>query len=131
MSMNFREFLGRVIDEGKEAATQSFSGKPEKNHMLQGSLAGFEICRDKSPPQLAELLQRGQRLRMNLRFAGASSNLTRYWKWACYVNEIEWVCNVVSAALYNQGMPVIVTPTARGVMKAASILGTKVDGLSN
>ena len=37
-----------------------------------------------------------------------------YWYARCFALEVEWVCNVVSAMLMNEGRPTIVTPTARG-----------------
>ena len=56
-----------------------------------------------------------------------------YWEARCYALEVEWVANVVSAALVSAAMlcggktaiPVIITPTTRGMMKAREILGVR------
>jgi hypothetical protein len=48
-----------------------------------------------------------------------------YWYWRCYQLEVEWVANVLSAILNAQGLPIIATVTARGMMKAAEIIGVK------
>ena len=51
------------------------------------------------------------------------TDIERYWRVRCFALEVEWTCNVVSAALVNQGLgEAIVPPTARGVMQAARIL---------
>ena len=49
-----------------------------------------------------------------------------YWWFRCFQLEVEWVCNVVSAMLMNEGhhTPLLSwLPTANGAMKAASIVG--------
>ncbi len=109
---SYQDLLARVIGDGIEAARVDYRPGPE----LDGSVAGFEACRGRTPEQLAALLQEA---RLEARRGQAGD----YWFWRCRELEVEWVCNVVSAALLNQGLPVIVTPTARGVFKAAEILG--------
>lgn len=60
----------------------------------------------------------------------AGTNTTRamleqlpdYWRHRCFHAEIEWVCNCVSAMLMNEGLPTIITPTCRGVMRANDVL---------
>jgi len=116
--MEYNTLLTRIIDEGIEAAKKSYANRPDK---LKGSVDGFESCRGKSPAELASALAA----------AGAATNAARicradnYWEVRCFELEVEWMCNVVSAALLNQGLPTIVQPTARGMMKAASIIGVK------
>lgn len=115
--MDYNEFLEKIINEGIEAAKRDYKDELKKD----GSVCGFEICRGKNPIQLKKELERAteeqQKAYMN--------RDERYWWYRCFQAEVEWVCNVVSASLYNQGMPVIITPTARGMMQAAKILGVK------
>lgn len=114
--MDYQQFLTRVIDDGIEAAHRDYASD---EHKRRGAVEGFEACRGKSPRELGELL------------ATAASNTSRaredrvddYWRFRCHELEVGWVCNVVSACLHNQGLPTIVTPTARGMMKAAGIAG--------
>lgn len=118
-------FLEQIIEQGIAAAQASYVDKPEK---LKGAVSGFNSCRNKTPPELAEHLQRSKSAHHRA-FLTSNPSFSRepkwswYWWIACYVAEVEWVCNVVSAALFNQDMPVIVQPTARGMMQAAKILG--------
>lgn len=117
--MRFQEFLAKVVDESIVAATRDYADKPHKKHYLEGSVAGLNACRDKSPPQLALLLERARNARN--RAMAQKTVLKRYWRVSCFANEVEWVCNVVSAVLLNQGLPIIVEPTSRGLMMAARI----------
>lgn len=110
--------LERIIDDGKIAATASYS-KSEQKHKLDGSLAGFEACRNKTPLELKELL-REVRLNTDQK---RKLQAPDYWYHRCYEAEIEWTCNVLSAILMSNKMEVIVIPTGRGVMKAAEIIG--------
>lgn len=118
--MFYSDFLEQAINEGVAAAQKDYAD-PDSKQKLDGSIAGFEACRGKSPMELGELL-------------GAAKTATEdaflneredYWWYRCYELEVEWTCNVVSAALHNQGIPVIIPPTCRGAMKAASIVGVK------
>jgi len=114
--MDYMTFLSRVVDDGIEAARRDYEGKADK---LKGSVEGFEACRGKSPAELAGLLQSSRKKSAEAQMERAEN----YWEIRCFELEVEWTCNVVSSALQNQGLPAIVTPTARGYMKAASILG--------
>ena len=124
--MDYFEFQNRVIDEGIAAAKTSYTS-PDDSAKLHGSVAGFEVCRDKNPLQLQQLyLEAGQSSREALHAVHEKATDTdTYWFKRCYMLEVEWVCNVVSAMLLNQGVEPIVMPTARGVMKAVSIAGVK------
>ncbi len=116
--MSTGDFLTRVIDDGIAAAKADYS-EPRQAHKRDGAVAGFEACRDKSPAELGELLTRARRDQM----AAFDGPIETYWNRTCFMHEVEWVCNCVSAVLQNEGLPVIITPTARGYMKAASIIG--------
>lgn len=118
--MNLKKFLDRIVDDGIAACRESYKNNQQKR---EGAIVGLEACRGKTVFEL----------RQQLHVAGNAADVARavdrenYWYLRCYHAEIEWVCNVVSSALQNQGLDVIVTPTARGYMKAAEILGVKGD----
>lgn len=116
------EFLTKIIDDGIAAARKDYADSPEK---LKGSVAGFEACRGRDPAGLMEL--RSQAAEATAR--AFRERVNNYWEIRCYEAEVEWTCNVVSAALVNQGQEPIYPPTARGLMKAAEILGVS-DGTS-
>jgi hypothetical protein len=121
INMNYNEFLNRVIEEGIEAVKTDYI-KPEDKNCLDGSIAGFEACRDKLPDQLVEIWQKASD-DMNDAFHEQEDN---YWWFRCYEAEVEWVCNVVTAMLMNEGQTTPLLswlPTANGMMKAASIIG--------
>lgn len=110
--------LNQIVDEGIEAARADYT-KPRQKHKLEGAIKGFEDCRGKDPAGLAVL-----RIEAN---ADAQKwygeNVETYWYWRCRALEVEWVCNVLSAILANEGRDTIVPPTCRGVMKASEIVG--------
>lgn len=87
----------------------------------EGAVAGFEACRNKTVFELRQQLH----LAANLADIARATDRERYWYHRCFHAEIEWVCNVVSACLQNQGLDIIVIPTARGFLKAAEIIGVK------
>lgn len=114
--MDYAAFLTTVIDQGIAAASESYRNSPSK---LAGAVDGFNACRGKLPPELAELLTEARKATAKAYHDKAAD----YWRIRCYESEIEWTCNVVSAMLMNQGLAVIIPPTARGVLKAATIIG--------
>jgi len=113
--VDYATFLERIINEGIEAAKESYKKDALKR---DGAIEGFEACRGLEPKQLLELLGDARAMTQEA-FNDQSDD---YWRIRCREAEIEWVCNVVSAMLHNQGIKPIVPPTARGMMKAASIL---------
>lgn len=130
--MSFALFLNQVIDDGLAEVKEVYDEHdPREMHKLAGAIAGFELCRDKDVDQLAALLveQRGRtaRYRQDLHQkydvdVGDHASLA-YWQQRFCELQVEWVCNVVSCALAHQGAPPIVTPTARAMVKCATILG--------
>ena len=124
--MEFNAFLARVIDDGIEAARRDYK-RPEQKSKLEGSIEGFEACRDKSPAELADLLQKAHVRAQTAYFRVNEKEISdeEYWKVRCFEAEVEWTCNCVSAILMNEGKPVIVNPTARGVLKAAEVVGVR------
>src|SRR5205085_11527834 len=113
--VKYADFLCAVVDQGIVAASESYKNKDAHR---RGSVAGFEACRNKSPDELLALL--GEAGHRQTRLVG-TDDMDAYWYARCFWGEVEWTCNVVSAALQNMGLKPIITPTARGYMKAASI----------
>lgn len=118
MALRYQDFLTKVIDESIQAATKDYEARPDQEHKLQGSVAGLNACRDLSPPQLGALLQRSQNVH---RLCFHRTVLERYWRVTCFMHEVEWVCNVISVALINQGIPPIIQPTMRAAAMAERI----------
>lgn len=121
--MNYKEVLERIIDDGIEAAKRDYTAGPK----LRGSIAGFERCRSRSPHELKTLLDIAQRVTNEAFCKAGYGELSdeEYWEARCAEIEIEWTCNVISAVLMNEHQSVIITPTARGVMQAAEIVGVE------
>ncbi len=123
-AVNYDAFLTQVIDAGVKAAEADYAGDDgNKAQQRKGSIQGFEECRLKTPAELALLLQ--DATDDSERAFGERAG--DYWYWRCRTLEIEWVCNCVSAVLYNERRPTIIPPTARGMMRAAEIVGVAED----
>lgn len=121
--MNLIEFTDRAINQGIEAAREDYKDSPDR---LRGSLAGFEACRGKNPGELAELLIQANRDTMAaFHQASSGDGSGNYWEIRCREAEIDWVCNVVSAILVQDGQPPIVPVTAGGMILAAKIMGSE------
>ena len=120
--MNYDDFLIRIIDDGIEAAKADYT-KPEESHKLEGSLAGFELCRGQSPTELLSLFY-DARSEVS-RLLREQADLKTYWYAVCREAEIEWVCNCVGAMLVNQGIEPVAPVMARGAMKAAEVVGVR------
>jgi hypothetical protein len=115
-------FIREVVDGGITAARRDYAGADEHHRqMREGAVRGFEECRGKEAFELA-LLRGDATERADQAFRAQAPD---YWYWRCRAAEVEWVCNCVSAVLHNQGLPTIVPPTARGVMRAAEIVGVQ------
>lgn len=116
--MRYHEFLALIIEDGIEAVRQDYV-RPDQNQKRDGSIKGFEECRRLDPIRLAALLSEAHAT-TNCKYREQAMD---YWYWRCRETEIAWVCNVVSASLINQGLPPISDCTARGMIRAAEILG--------
>jgi hypothetical protein len=114
--MTYEELVAETIRGGIGAAMRDY---PADSLQLKGAIAGFEACRGKEPAELAIMLGDAR----DRTLQAMEARVADYWYHRCYEAEIEWVCNVVSAVLRNHGLPTIVTPTMRGVMRAAEIVG--------
>lgn len=117
--MNYSEFLNEVIDKGIAAAKEDY--KDGKQNYLEGSIAGFEACRDKSPEELREIY-----FETHGYINQAYGDAEKYWWFRCYQLEVEWVCNCVSAILLNMDKPPILSwlPTCNGMQLASKILNS-------
>ena len=112
--------MNLIIDDGIEAAKLDYS-KLKDDLKRRGAIQGFEECRGRTPTEIAVLLEEAnESVRRAMR-----DQAPDYWYWRCREAEIEWVANVISAILHAQGQPGIVPPTARGMFKAAEIIGVK------
>lgn len=120
--MNYETFLTRIINDGIVAAKRDYAHDPMKQ---KGAVAGFEACRGKSPAELAQLRHDAADATRKARFGDGSKPVDNYWEVRCFEAEVEWTCNCVSAVMSNEGLPTIVTPTARGFLKAAEVVGVK------
>jgi len=118
--MDYFEFLDKVINEGITSATLDYTEESEKEK-LDGSVAGFNACRKKTPEELILVWQEANN-KANESFLDEMNN---YWYYNCFKLEVEWVCNVVSALLINEGHKPLFSwlPTANGCNKAAKIVG--------
>ena len=116
--LRYQDFLRKIVEDATEVVKRDYN-LPSQKHELEGALAGLKACLDKSPPQLAVLHSRACRALGN---AFHNTDIRRYYRIACFRAEVEWVCNVVSAALVNMDQPAIIQPTMRGLMKAAEIV---------
>lgn len=119
--VELRTFVARVVSDGIEAARRDYASSPDK---LRGAVAGFNACLDKDVEGLRLLLEDARREAHEARLSAAPD----YWEKRCFEAEVEWTCNCVTAALvcgaaYVRDEVRLVDPTARGLMKAAEILG--------
>ena len=125
--MDYNKFLNKVIDNGIAAAKKDYTHK-DQAALLRGSIAGFEACRGKTAAELAEILKEAKEdsFRAYLKRPDLTDEeLEESWEKRGYESEVGWVCNVVSALLANEGKQTIGTPTARGTMMAAKVVGVK------
>lgn len=120
--MTYREFLSKLIDNCRDIATAFYYS--ESKGCLEGALSGIEACRHKSPEDLALLLFRAERVH---RGALHKTVKSRYWWTNCFLHEVEWICNVVSFVLVNQGMDAIIQPTVDAAYKAKELVDSAVE----
>lgn len=122
--MDYLVFLARVVDEGIAAASESYANSPNK---LAGARAGFEACQGKTAGELRALYVTANKVANERMYIEGPTANDSYWYMRCFAAEVEWVCNVVSAAFYSLGVPPLLAhqPSARGMLQAAKILGVK------
>jgi hypothetical protein len=122
--VTYQQLLDRIISDGIAAARIDYADKPD---MLRGSVEGFEACRAKSPSDLVALYQSAEQRA----HAAARDGAADYWSHRSFALELEWVLNVVSVGVVQQGGAPLLgwLPTARGVMKFAEIVGVHGHGV--
>jgi hypothetical protein len=121
--MPYVDFLNAIIDDGQDEVRTEYL-RPDQSMKREGALDGFEACRAQQTDQLLTIhryaTERTQWARVERR--------ADYWYWRLYEAQVEWVLNVISAALYANGGTPLIQPTARGLNKAIQILGTETNG---
>jgi hypothetical protein len=122
-AMDLCWFIDRVCADGIVAA-RAFYARPNQADRLQGAIEGYELCQGiEHTDHLMEALHKANARAMQ----ALGDQAYDYRRWSSRVCEIEWVCNVVSAAFVTKGFPPLgpLWPTVRAMIKAANILGTK------
>lgn len=124
MPMSRNDLLNAVIDDGIYELTTMYT-RPNQKIKRDGGIEGFEACRGKSNEELLLLLKEAQRKTRQKQeecLEKKSDIIDDYWGVVMYERQIEWTLNVLSAAMYAHGLSPVVSPTARGMRKAAEIL---------
>ncbi len=124
--MQYLTALDAVIERGIAGVKVSYKDEP---HKRDGSIEGFNACRDKTPDELFKILtEAGERTKKarDDHHAGKVS-IEEYWKVRHAEVQIEWVCNCVSVMLMGKSQkspfPRHVGPTARAATFVAGIIG--------
>src|SRR5262245_17635370 len=97
--MDLGPFINRVCADGIAAAKARYP-RPDEAEQLKGSIEGFELCQGiEHADHLLEALHQANARAIAAEVEEASDHA----RWTCRVARIEWVCNVVSAALVTHG----------------------------
>jgi hypothetical protein len=125
--MDLGPFIYRVCADGIAAAKGKYPRRDQADK-LRGAIEGFELCRGiEHADHLLEALHQA-----NARaIAAVAEEAADHRRWTCRVAEIEWVCNVVSAALVARGRQSLgpLWPTASAMLATADILGIRQGGV--
>jgi hypothetical protein len=121
--MTYEQLLDRIISDGIAAANVDYANEPDK---LRGAIDGFEACRGKLPTDLVALWKSAEKRAHERLIADAGD----YWQWRCFMLEVEFVINVVSVGIVQQGGQPLLgwLPTANGTLKYAEIVGVRNGG---
>jgi hypothetical protein len=122
-TITFDEFRTILIEDGIEAARKDYTD-PKDLARLNGSIAGFQACFNKNPPEIRKLLKDSAE-RTSKAFIDVNEKTITdydYWYQVCFAAEVEWVANCISALMISQGLNPIAGITTRGVMKASEIV---------
>src|SRR5262245_60348172 len=121
--MDLGPLINRVCADGIAEASATYTRREEADE-LQGAIEGFELCQGiEHTDHLLEALHQA-----NARaIAAVADEAADQARWTCRVAKIEWVCNVVSAALVAHGQEALgpLWPTASAMLRTASILGVR------
>lgn len=121
----YAQLIERLITDGIAEVREAYAD-PKDHHKRDGAIEGFEACRGKMPRELVALWIAAERQQGQIaREDPSDEGVKRYWKQRYVALQIEFVCNVVSVGLQNDGQPALLAhlPTARGAMKYAEIIG--------
>lgn len=120
MTMTYEQLLNHIIADGIAEVTERYAEDAPKR---EGAIAGFNACRGKSPAQLEALYYEHAHVTV-ARLLDKATNVDAYWHARLAELQVEWVCNVVSAA---PGMTPVLShlPTVRGALKYAAIVGVE------
>lgn len=118
MPMDRQNLLNAIIDDGVTEIPLAYP-RPDQKDKREGGIAGFEACRGLDDDGIVSLLAQARD-----RTAKAMTTTDPgYWHHRMYELQIEWVLNVLSAAATANGMKAPAGYTARGMLKAADVLG--------
>lgn len=121
--MKYEDFIKEVVKRGIEAVKRDYKD-PGRKSIREGSMAGFTACLGKKPLELLTLLNDANK-KSHAETIKDSRNHDAYLYARGFVLEVEWVCNVVSCLLYNEGKPTLIPPTASAMIFASKIVGVK------
>ena len=118
MGFTRHDLLMAIVDDGVTEIPMAYP-RPDQALKREGAIAGFEACRGLDDEALKGLLATA---RANTA-AAMSANASDYWWHRMYELQVEWTLNVLSAAMDANGETPLTPYTARGLAKAADILG--------
>lgn len=127
--MEYLVALDAVIRRGIEGCKKTYKDQPNK---LEGSIKGFESCRDKTPEELHQLLDESHKNTEQARRDANEHKLStqEFWKIRHVELQIEWTCNNMAVWFISSGLrspfPKRVGPTAFAHRNMAGIIGVRV-----
>jgi hypothetical protein len=129
MTMTYDQLIDRIIADGLDEVRDAYKD-PKEHHKRDGAIEGFEACRGQAPSKLVELWREAEKAAHAIAVANhgdpdVDADATVYWKAQYKAAQIEFVCNVVSVGLQQNGQPALLghLPTMRGALKYADIVG--------
>ena len=126
--MEYLIALDAVINRGIEGCKKTYKHEP---HKLEGSIQGFESCRNKTPEELFKLLNESHEDTETARRRIHEKKIStqEFWKIRHAELQIEWTCNNMSVFLIEAGLkspfPRHVGPTAFAYRNMVTILGVR------
>jgi hypothetical protein len=126
--MEYLTALDAVIRRGIEGCKKTYKDSP---HKLEGSIQGFESCRNKTPEELFKLLTESGKNTWEARRQTNEGKLAsqEFWKIRHVELQVEWTCNCMAVWLVQSGMkppfPRHVGPTAFAYRNMATIMGVQ------
>ena len=121
--MDIGPFIYRVCADGMAAARERYA-PTDRADRLRGALEGFELCQGiEHAGHLLEALHQANARAVEAMAEQAPDRS----RWIARVAKIEWVCDVVSAALVAHGLEPLgpLWPTGPAMLKAADLLAAK------